>query len=54
MACTLDLQGSFTAVNPAGVRLTGYSEDELIGTLAIDLIADEAPPEAVRAVRAPS
>ncbi len=48
MACTLDLRGAFSAVNPAGVRLTGYSEDELIGTLAIDLIADEARPEAVR------
>ena len=48
MACTLDLQGSFTAVNPAGVRLTGYSEQELIGTLAIDLIAEEARAEAVR------
>ena len=48
MACTLDLHGAFTAVNPAGVRLTGYPEDELIGTLAIDLIAEEARPEAVR------
>jgi two-component system, cell cycle sensor histidine kinase and response regulator CckA len=48
MACTLDLGGSFTAVNPAGVHLTGYSEQELIGTLAIDLIAEEARAEAVR------
>ena len=48
MACTLDLQGAFTAVNPAGERLTGYSERELIGTLAIDLIASDARDEAVR------
>ena len=48
MACTLDLQGAFTAVNPAGERLSGYSERELIGTLAIDLIAGDVRDEAVR------
>ena len=48
MACTLDLRGAFTAVNPAGERLTGYSEAELIGTSAITLIAEESRAEAVR------
>ena len=48
MVCTLDLRGAFTAVNPAGERLAGYREHELIGTLAIDLIAEEARDEAVR------
>jgi PAS domain S-box-containing protein len=48
MACTLDLTGAFTAVNPAGIGLTGYSEQELLGTAAIELIAPEARAEAVR------
>ena len=48
MACTLDLRGAFTAVNPAGERLTGYSEAELIGTSAITLIAEESRAEAMR------
>ena len=39
--CTLDLQGRFTSINPAGEAISGYSADELIGRFATDLIAPE-------------
>jgi two-component system cell cycle sensor histidine kinase/response regulator CckA len=48
MVCTLDLHGRFTAVNVAGTTLTGYSEQELIGRPAVDLVAPELRTEAVR------
>ena len=48
MVCTLDLEGRFTSVNPAGERLTGYEAEELVGRLAVELIAPEHREEAVR------
>ena len=39
--CTLDLEGRFTSINPAGAAISGYSADELIGRFAIELIAPE-------------
>jgi two-component system cell cycle sensor histidine kinase/response regulator CckA len=39
--CTLDLQGRFTSINPAGVAISGYSAEELIGRYANELIAPE-------------
>ena len=48
MVCTLDLEGRFTSINRAGERLTGYSADELIGRLAVELIAPEHRDDAVR------
>jgi len=41
MVCILDLEGRLTSVNPAGERLTGYSATEIIGRLAVELIAPE-------------
>ncbi len=41
MVCTLDGEGRFTSVNPAGERLTGYTAAELAGTFAYELIAPE-------------
>lgn len=37
---TLDVVGHFTYVNPPTVKLTGYSEEELIGKHYLDLVAD--------------
>src|SRR5438093_9163549 len=48
MVCTLDLHGRFTAVNAAGLSLTGYAEQELIGRPAIELIAEDVRAEAVQ------
>ena len=48
MVCTLDLEGRFTSINRAGERLTGYAADELIGRLAVELIALEHRDDAVR------
>jgi PAS domain S-box-containing protein len=48
MVCTLDLEGRFTSVNRAGERLTGYRAEELIGRLAVDLIAPEHRDDAIR------
>ncbi|HEY3267705.1 MAG TPA: PAS domain S-box protein [Armatimonadota bacterium] len=45
----LDLQGRYQRVNPAGLRLTGYTESEFIGS-SIDLIVDPAHLEAARAL----
>jgi PAS domain S-box-containing protein len=39
--CTLDLQGRFTSINPAGTAISGFPAEELIGRFAIDLIAPE-------------
>jgi two-component system, cell cycle sensor histidine kinase and response regulator CckA len=41
MVCTLDLEGRFTSVNAAGVALTGYSEAELVGRSALELVEPE-------------
>ena len=43
MVCTLDLEGRFTSINPAGERLTGHPAAELLGLTALDLIAAEPP-----------
>jgi PAS domain S-box-containing protein len=39
--CTVDLQGRFTSINPAGEAISGYRAEELIGRCASELI----PPE---------
>src|SRR5689334_21625624 len=39
--CTLDLQGRFTSINPAGEAISGYSAEELMGRFAVELIAPE-------------
>ncbi|HST14663.1 MAG TPA: PAS domain S-box protein [Gaiellaceae bacterium] len=39
--CTLDLQGRFTSINPAGTAISGYSAEELIGRYANELIVPE-------------
>src|SRR5690348_5120220 len=39
--CTVDLQGRFTSINPAGEAISGYKAEELIGRYASELI----PPE---------
>ncbi len=31
MVCALDSRGCFTRVNPAGCRITGYAEEEMVG-----------------------
>ena len=48
MVCILDLEGRLTAVNPAGERLTGYSAPEIVGRLAVELIAPELRDQAAR------
>jgi PAS domain S-box-containing protein len=48
MVCTLDLEGRITSVNEAGERLTGRRAEELVGRLAVELIAPEHREEAVR------
>ncbi len=49
--CTLDLQGRFTSINPAGAAISGYSAEELIGRYASELIAPEQREIAARALR---
>ena len=49
--CTLDLEGRFTAVNPGGEAVSGYSAGELIGRFASDLIPPAQRDEAVRHFR---
>jgi two-component system, cell cycle sensor histidine kinase and response regulator CckA len=39
--CTLDLEGRFTAINPAGAVISGYSPEELIGRFANELVVPE-------------
>ena len=39
--CTLDLDGRFTAINPAGAAISGYSAEELLGRFATELIVPE-------------
>jgi two-component system cell cycle sensor histidine kinase/response regulator CckA len=39
--CTLDLEGRFTAINPAGAVISGYAAEELIGRFANELIVPE-------------
>src|SRR4051794_2697634 len=46
--CTLDLEGRFTSINPAGEALTGYAAHELIGKFATELIPPDARGEAAR------
>ncbi len=51
MVCTLDVDGRFTSLNLAGERLTGYTSDELIGKLALELIPPELRESAVQRFR---
>ena len=51
MVCTLDLEGRFTSVNAAGERLTGFQAQELVGRLAVELIAPEHRDKAVAQFR---
>lgn len=39
--CSIDKSGTFSAINPAAVKVLGYSLDELLGKHYIDLIAPE-------------
>ncbi len=48
MVCTLDMEGRFTSVNAAGLTLTGYTESELIGRLALELIDPDVRRDAVK------
>jgi PAS domain S-box-containing protein len=48
MVCTLDLEGRFVSVNAAGVALTGYTEAELVGRSALDLIEPELRRDAAK------
>jgi PAS domain S-box-containing protein len=41
LICTHDLEGKLLSVNPAAVRLCGYSEDELLGMNLRDVLAPE-------------
>lgn len=43
-----DLEGRFLAINQTGERITGYSREELIGTLMLDLITPETVHHAIR------
>ena len=52
MACLLDLEGRFIAVNRAGEELTGYPAEELAGRSAAELIAPELRDQAVSQFRA--
>jgi len=40
-AYTCDLDGSFTYLNPAAEKITGYSEAELLGKSSADLVPDD-------------
>jgi PAS domain S-box-containing protein len=51
MVCTLDLEGRFTSINPAGERMTGYSAQELIGLTAVELVPAELRDAAVERFR---
>ncbi len=51
MVCTLDLDGAFTSVNPAGESLTGYAASELVGRPAVELVAPELQSDATRQFR---
>jgi PAS domain S-box-containing protein len=48
MVCTLDLEGRFTSVNPAGERLTGFTAHELVGRFAVEVIAPDHRDQSVR------
>lgn len=39
---TLDLEGRFTSINPAALRLFGYSADEMLGRSFIEFLTDES------------
>ena len=51
MVCTLDADGRFTSVNPAGERMTGYTAAELIGLSAADLVPAERRETAIASFR---
>ena len=51
MVCTLDLDGRFMSINPAGERVTGYSADELIGVTAAELVPPEHREAAIERFR---
>ncbi|HEY2776977.1 MAG TPA: PAS domain S-box protein [Gaiellaceae bacterium] len=46
--CTLDLEGRFTAINPAGAAISGYSAEDLLGRYANELIVPEQRGAAAR------
>ena len=51
MVCTLNVDGRFTSINPAGEPVTGYSARELIGSLAVELVPPELKDDAVESFR---
>jgi PAS domain S-box-containing protein len=42
LICTCDLDGRILAVNQAGLQITGYSVDELVGRQVLDLLTPES------------
>ncbi len=51
MVCTLDADGRFTSINPAGERLTGYTAAELIGLTAAELVSADRRETAIENFR---
>lgn len=45
--CSLDLRGRFTNVNPATIRLVGYSKNDIIGSHFIPLLTEESKPTVI-------
>ena len=48
MVCLIDRDGRLTAINKVGEELTGHAREELVGTLAVELLAPELRGEASR------
>jgi two-component system cell cycle sensor histidine kinase/response regulator CckA len=48
MVCLVDRDGRLTAINKVGEELTGHGSEDLVGTLAVDLLAPELRGEASR------
>jgi PAS domain S-box-containing protein len=42
LICTCDLEGRILAINEAGLHVTGYSSQELLGRPVLDLVAPES------------
>lgn len=51
LVCSLDLKGRFTNVNPATIRLGGYSKSELIGSHFIPYLTEDSKATAIKLFR---